>query len=79
MTERTDRRAAPAGAPYEDQRPVPATTRAKVWTGLGTVLLAGAALSLLPHTPQAGVLGKLAKPGASAPSLTQIAAGGEGR
>ncbi len=78
MTENIDRRTTPAGAADQHQQALPAPTRVKVWTGLGTVLLTGAALSLLPHAAQAGALGKLAKPGASAPSLIQLAAGGEG-
>jgi hypothetical protein len=80
MTEDKDRRTAQTVAGEQDQRPAPATARVKVWTGLGTVLLAGTALSLLPQASQAGAPGKLATPGASAPSLIQMAAGegGEG-
>jgi hypothetical protein len=78
MTENGERAPARTVAALPGERAAPA--RVKVWTGLGSVLLTGAALSLLPHTSQAGVLGKLAKSGASTPSLIQLAAGegGEG-
>jgi hypothetical protein len=55
-----------------------AAARLKVWTGLGTVLLTGAALSLAPHESQAGTFGKLSHAGAGTSALAQIAAGGEG-
>ena len=42
------------------------STRVKVWTGLGTVMLAGAALSLAPSVLHAGLLGKAAKPASGA-------------
>ena len=43
--------------------------RVKVWTGLGTVMLASAALSLAPSMPRAGIPDQAAKPGpASSPS-----------
>ena len=38
------------------------SARVKVWTGLGTVMLAGAALSLAPSVLHAGLLDKAAKP-----------------
>lgn len=48
--------------PREDRLPACGRTRGKVWTGLGTAILAGAAFSLLPQAPPAGALGKLASP-----------------
>src|SRR6187399_1890325 len=65
-------------APAQVRRAAPAAARVKVWTGLGTVLLTGAALSFAPHGSQADTFGKLGHAGASAPALAKIAAGGEG-
>ncbi len=59
-----------------------ASVRVKVWTGLGTVMLAGAALSLTPSALHAGVLDKTGKPASGAASPMQLAQhsheGGEG-
>ena len=49
------------------------SARVKVWTGLGTVMLAGAALSLAPSVLHAGLLDKAAKPGSGAMSPFQLA------
>jgi hypothetical protein len=78
MTEDNDRRQADMTAARQDPQPGQSATRVKVWTGLGTILLAGAALSLVPHGSGASPLGKLAKAGAGTSSLVQIAAGHEG-
>ena len=66
----------------EDNRVIEASARVKVWTGLSTVMLAGAALSLAPSVLHAGILDKAAKPASGAASPLQLAQhsgeGGEG-
>jgi hypothetical protein len=49
-----------------DERATEAGAGVKVWTGLGTVMLASAALSLAPSVTHAGILDKAANPGSAA-------------
>jgi hypothetical protein len=65
--------------PHKDEPVTGAGGRVKVWTGLGTVMLAGAALSLAPSVSHAGLLDKAGKPVPGASPPVQLAQqGGEG-